>query len=1301
MSSLSDFRVLEHIGRGSFGSVSKVFRYEDQQVYVMKQINISTLNEKEQLEAVHEVHVMAAMDSPFVVRYYDSFIDDGKLCIIMEYCEKGDLQKVLKAQKGVPLPENLVWVYFLQILLGVAYLHGRRTLHRDLKTANCFLTADNSVKIGDLGVARILGTESHFARTLCGTPYYLSPELCENKPYNEKSDVWACGVILYELITGKHPFDARNQGALVYKILSGKFPPIQVPCSPVLMNLVNTLLTRETNKRPTIIEILADPLIYTQIQRLQLPVPPQLERIMESRAGRRVASEFVGQPSGSLHSLHEEKELETSTEMVHHRDRFGYKIPEHSSSFGDDMASREHNRPRTSSSHGTRQVSSPQQAHVQNRVNVQVSPVVQVRRPETVSSSPQMNRTAHRHLSPVVHGHTIHTPSGRDHDHVHATDIGEIKSNPLPTYSALTRVKSTSHIESSTQNMSYSPYSIARSPCIGESSSVHRIAGSKSREHSPSTLEYPYRVERLQSQKNAHQNINYDICDPHDSTLIGGKDQILLEKPISALRNACDAYPVVDDFNRHLHAGADRSITEHYYSAVASLEQDESPAPEFIDSSLLTDHDGIGDENPYWDSPVEAPYFSSPTANRRHSASPYAMPRRTPQSVYKETPSSERRWSDDVNEQQDDYLDEDEQHEGYAETLETGRHMDAHKFPIPTSKTSRMVDRRVPSNPFSPHNRHGNDGNGHFSENALSESLYTLETDSLYPSETVSNGTLVALTKLAQVAESKDPAKEQQSRAQALAQPKRATAPRLHSTSTTESTKQDPLSHPLTKDKPRSRSRLATRMSDDIATNSGAAPTPVAFGTTVNTQAVGGRGYQVPRNTAARSQSRVRRPHASATTNTGSIASGTARSPPKRVFPLSDEAKRAAEQAKMRHAAGPKSVFVKREKSPVIPSRASKSSEPFNTPAKRAETQWKDAYRHDSTLPDTKTMERVHEIGTLSLPDGDNSTDIGVFPMLLRENAFHVVKTQDNSTGNREMDSANALDSKSTRSFFQASMNKPQQYMRPSVSLLQATAERILNSNSVIEEGVEASTREVVDEANEAHSQSHEKSLVKNDQSQELCISTKTELEIDSLSSSANQPDSCRGSRPFGDEDISGKEEADESIEQDEQEYHNSISQSETHVNEIQSLDKEESVAENKANDTQGAQANENEDTDVVGYTSTHTELDLLEDDTKSLGEMTDLEVLYKERDSLAMQALELQYQIKEMIPHDKKKQALELLKSRASLAAKGSSSERDSPAAPIQAPTLPPNAYFLLYKFDYIQSKLEEIDEEIAVLKG
>ena len=102
----------------------------------------------------------------------------------------------------------------------------------------------------------MLNQTANFAHTIVGTPYYLSPELCEEKPYNHKSDIWSLGCVLYEMCTLRHPFEANNQGALILKIVRGKFDPSPSTFSKELSDMVNALLTRDYKKRPSIQEVL-------------------------------------------------------------------------------------------------------------------------------------------------------------------------------------------------------------------------------------------------------------------------------------------------------------------------------------------------------------------------------------------------------------------------------------------------------------------------------------------------------------------------------------------------------------------------------------------------------------------------------------------------------------------------------------------------------------------------------------------------------------------------------------------------------------------------------------------------------------------------------------------------------------------------------------------------------------------------------------------------------------------------------------------------------------------------------------
>jgi NIMA (never in mitosis gene a)-related kinase 1/4/5 len=107
-------------------------------------------------EAFHEAAILSKISSPYIVKYYDSFTEKSNINIIMEFCENGDLGLLLKRQMGKMLTESNIWKFFLEMCLGIQYLHSNKILHRDIKTINMFLTKENKIKIGDLGVAKLL-----------------------------------------------------------------------------------------------------------------------------------------------------------------------------------------------------------------------------------------------------------------------------------------------------------------------------------------------------------------------------------------------------------------------------------------------------------------------------------------------------------------------------------------------------------------------------------------------------------------------------------------------------------------------------------------------------------------------------------------------------------------------------------------------------------------------------------------------------------------------------------------------------------------------------------------------------------------------------------------------------------------------------------------------------------------------------------------------------------------------------------------------------------------------------------------
>ncbi|KAK3761529.1 hypothetical protein RRG08_051217 [Elysia crispata] len=262
----TEFERIKVIGKGSYGEVWLAKHKKDKKQYVLKKMNLGKASKRERKSAEQEAKLLSKLKHPNIVSYKDSFeTDSGFLFIAMQYCEGGDLYARLKEQKGIPLEERQVVEWFVQIAMALQYMHERNILHRDLKTQNIFLTKSKIIKVGDLGIARVLDSAGDMATTLIGTPYYMSPELFSNKPYNHKSDVWALGCCVYEMTTLKHAFNAKDMNSLVYKILKGRMPPMPRQYSADLLVLMKSMLHQDPEKRPSVNRILRDPYIKRNI----------------------------------------------------------------------------------------------------------------------------------------------------------------------------------------------------------------------------------------------------------------------------------------------------------------------------------------------------------------------------------------------------------------------------------------------------------------------------------------------------------------------------------------------------------------------------------------------------------------------------------------------------------------------------------------------------------------------------------------------------------------------------------------------------------------------------------------------------------------------------------------------------------------------------------------------------------------------------------------------------------------------------------------------------------------------------
>ncbi|KAJ7224253.1 kinase-like domain-containing protein [Mycena pura] len=279
---LDSYEALDVIGNGAFGIIRKVRRKTDGLIFARKELNFERMNERDRKQIVSEVNILKDLHHDHIVRYHDRFVDRdaGILYILMEYCGGGDLSTVIKQafKQNRPIAEDAIWGYFMQILLALNHCHntgghGRngsggsaselegkerraQILHRDLKPDNVFLDESNTVKLGDFGLSKALHQAS-FANTYVGTPYYMSPELMQEKAYDSKSDIWSLGCLIYELCALKPPFhEAQTHNELSILVRSGRIPPLPRSYSQALGGVIKAMLNINPAMRPSAAQLL-------------------------------------------------------------------------------------------------------------------------------------------------------------------------------------------------------------------------------------------------------------------------------------------------------------------------------------------------------------------------------------------------------------------------------------------------------------------------------------------------------------------------------------------------------------------------------------------------------------------------------------------------------------------------------------------------------------------------------------------------------------------------------------------------------------------------------------------------------------------------------------------------------------------------------------------------------------------------------------------------------------------------------------------------------------------------------------
>jgi NIMA (never in mitosis gene a)-related kinase len=219
----------------------------------------------------------------------------SELCIVMSHCEGGDLASLLRRVKQAGphalLPEDAVMRWLVQLLLGLNHIHRKAILHRDIKPANVFLSKSRKVvRLGDFGIAKKLREDDDLATTVVGTPLYMSPELCQGKPYTYASDIWALGCVAYEMASGgAKAFDAPGWPQLLVKIVRGDYAPVPSHLSRPFAALVASMLSPDPAERPTAEQLLGAPIVRRHCEALLRDARDAKRESAESAADDRAA----------------------------------------------------------------------------------------------------------------------------------------------------------------------------------------------------------------------------------------------------------------------------------------------------------------------------------------------------------------------------------------------------------------------------------------------------------------------------------------------------------------------------------------------------------------------------------------------------------------------------------------------------------------------------------------------------------------------------------------------------------------------------------------------------------------------------------------------------------------------------------------------------------------------------------------------------------------------------------------------------------------------------------------------------
>lgn len=240
------------IGGGSFGKVYKGVDKRTGQSVAIKIIDVENADDEVD-DIIQEISILAGLSSPYVTRYYGSYLKGSDLWIIMEYCSGGSCGDMLKP--GL-IAEDYICIMVRELLMGLDYLHSDGKLHRDIKAANILLGANGQVKLADFGVSGQLTATMTKKNTFVGTPFWMAPEVIKQSGYDHKADIWSLGITALELALGEPPYSDIHPMKVLFLIPKNPAPTLEGNFSKEFKDFVFRCLRKEPKERPSARELL-------------------------------------------------------------------------------------------------------------------------------------------------------------------------------------------------------------------------------------------------------------------------------------------------------------------------------------------------------------------------------------------------------------------------------------------------------------------------------------------------------------------------------------------------------------------------------------------------------------------------------------------------------------------------------------------------------------------------------------------------------------------------------------------------------------------------------------------------------------------------------------------------------------------------------------------------------------------------------------------------------------------------------------------------------------------------------------